>query len=272
MNPKIILGLALGLTAFGGCLTPADGQTNSMQWATFTDTNRHFHFQYPATWGINTDVVSVMHYREVFVSLNSASRSTDGDLQVSTNTWGYGAPETIKQLPAGAVYMDIGWWEYPGPRFGPRIHEMEATDLSALPRQSDETKDRQLATQTIEFSKWGRRWSIVVYMRAPFSKDRRQLVDQILKSFHFDGVPAGDEIWAIGEARKKLPAEADPDQYTREGGSSVYYDQTKKDGNDVIVAFIKQFGDGSKKTWCFRVTENGMVLPMESSENPFKSR
>ena len=270
MIPKLYLGLALGLTAYVGCMAPADGQTNSMQWARFTDTNRHFHFQYPAPWRINTDVVSVMHYREVFVSLNSAARSTVGDFQVSTNTWGYGAPETNKQLPAGAVYMDIGWWEYPAPRFGPGIHEMGGADLSALSKPDEETKDKQLVTQMIEFSKWGRRWSIVVYMRAPFSEDQRQVMEQILKSFHFDGVPAGDEIWAIGEARKKLPPEADPDQFTREGGSSIYYDQTKKDGNDVLVAFTKRFGDGSNRTWCFRVTENGTVLPMKPSENPFK--
>ena len=272
MTPKPLLCFAFALTAFVGSLNAADSQTNSIPWARFTDSHRHFHFQYPATWKISTDVVSVMHYREVLVSLNITERLTVGDLRVSTNGWGYGAPETIKQLPAGAVYMDIGWWEYPAPRFGPGVHEMEATDLSALPLQSEATKDKQLITQTIEFSKWGRRWSIMVYLRAPFSEDQRRLMEQILHSFRFDGVPSGDEIWAIGEARKKLPAEADPDQYTREGGSSVYYDQTKKDGNDVIVAFIKQFGDGSKKTWCFRVTENGAVLPMESSQNPFKSR
>jgi hypothetical protein len=276
-KPKLIFGLALVLSAgLFGCLAAAGGQTNSLSWATFTDANRHFHFQYPATWGINNEIVSVMHYRDVFVSLNSSGRSTVDDLQVTTNTWEYGPAETIKQLPAGTVYMDIGWWEGPGPlpRFGPGIHEMEAADLSAVLKQSqEETKlDKQLVTRTIEFSKWGRRWSIVVYMHAPVGEDRRQLMEQVLESFRFDGVPAGDEIWAIGEARKKLPPEADPDQFTREGGSSVYYNQTKKDGSSVIVAFTKQFGDQSKKTWCFRVTETGTVLPMAPGENPFKER
>jgi hypothetical protein len=263
--------LTLVLSGLVGCLDAADRQTNSMQWATFSDTNRHFHFQYPATWRINTEVVPVMHYRDVFVSLNSAERSRVGDLQVSTNTWKYGAHETIEQLPARSVYMDIGWWEFFAPRFGPGIHEMEGADLSALLKENEEeTDDKQLITRTIEFSKWGRRWSIMVYRRAPFNEDRRQLVEQILKSFRFDGVPAGDEIWAIGEARKKLPPEADPDEFTREGGSSAHYDQAKKDGSEVIVAFTKQFSDKSKKTWCFRVTESGTVLPMEPDENPFK--
>jgi hypothetical protein len=276
MNPKLILCLVLVLSGvLFGCLDAADGQTNSMQWATFTDTNRHFHFQYPATWGINTEVVPVMHYRVIFVSLNSAERLTVRDLQVATNMWEYGPAETIKQLPPGTVYMDIGCWEGPGPlpRFGPGIQDMEAADLSALLKKSKEEtgdKDKQLITRRIEFSKWGRRWSILVYMHAPVGEDRRQLMEQILKSFRFDGVPAGDEIWAIGEARKKLPPEADPDKFTHEGGSSVYYDQTKKDGSNVIVAFTKQFGDKSKKTWCFRVTETGTVLPMEPGENPFK--
>jgi len=115
---------------------------------------RHFHFQYPATWKINTDVVPVMHYRDVFVSLNSAHRHTVGDLQVSTNTWEYGAPTTIEQLPAGTIYMDIGYWDGPWPRFGSNIREMEAADLSGLLKTNDEEKSDGLITRQIEFHKW----------------------------------------------------------------------------------------------------------------------
>lgn len=274
MRLKFLLCLALVLIGLVENLDAADGQTNSEQWAVFTDTNRHFHFQYPTTWGINTEVVPVMHYREVFVSLSNAEHLRVGDLHVATNIWKYGSAETIKQMPAGAVYMDIAWWECPGPlpRFGPGIQDMEAADLSALLNKSKEEKDKQLITRTIEFSKWGRRWSIMVYMHGPVGEDQRQLIEQILRSFRFDGIPAGDEIWAIGEALKSLPPEADPDKFTREGGSSVYYDQTKKDGSNVIVAFTKQFSDKSRKTWCFRVTETGTVLPMETGKNPIKER
>jgi hypothetical protein len=241
----------------------AEGQTNSnSQWAPYTDPARHFHFQYPAAWKINTQVIPVMHYRDVFVSLNSAEPHTVADLQVSSNTWGYGAPETIKQLPTGAVYLDIGYWDGPWPRWGPRIQEMNAADISDLLKTNREDSADGLIRRQIEFSKWGRHWSICVYMHPPVSGERRQLMEQVLKSFRFDGVPTGDAIWAIGLARKKLPPEAEPDQFTREGGSSVYYNTTLKDRNDVLVMFTKHLEGQTEKTWSYRVTETGEVRPV----------
>jgi hypothetical protein len=254
----------LALT-FGACLLCSNAgscQTNSnSQWLTFADAARHFHFQYPATWKIDTDLIPVMHYRDVFVSLNSAQQHTVGDLLVSSNTWEYGPPTTIKQLPVGTVYMDIGYWDSPSPRFGPNIHDMEAADLSCLLNTNDEKKTDGLITRQIEFHKWGRDWSIVIYLRTPVSTINQQCMEQVLESFRFDGVPAGDEIWAIGLARKELPPEADPDQFTREGGSSVYYNATLRDGDDVIVMFTKRLEGQPEKTWSYRVTETGEVRP-----------
>jgi hypothetical protein len=250
---------------FTGGLEVAEGQTNlGAQWATFTDHDRHFHFQYPATWKINTEVVPVAHYRVVFVSLNSAETCTVEDLQTSTNTWKYGSPETAKQLPAGTVYMDIGWWEDPWqPRFGPGVHEMEAADLSGpLEKNKEEAKNKDLIAREIEFSKWGKNWSIWVYLRTPVSDEKRRLMDQVLKSFRFDGVPAGDEMWALSEASKKLPPEADPARYTDEGGSSVYYNATLRDAHDVLVMFTKHLEGQPEKTWSYRVLETGEVRPL----------
>ena len=265
MKFKFLLCLALVLSGgLFGWPNVGSGQTNSdVQRVTFTDAARHFHFQYPATWKINTDVVPVMHYRDVFVSLNSAHRHTVGDLQVSTNTWEYGAPTTIEQLPAGTIYMDIGYWDGPWPRFGSNIREMEAANLSGLLKTNDQEKSDGLITRQIEFHKWGRHWSIMIYLRTPVSEKNRQFMEQVLKSFCFDGVPAGDEIWAIGLARKKLPPEADPDQFTREGGSSVYYNATLKDGNDVLVMFTKHLEGQPEKTWSYLVTETGEVRPLD---------
>jgi hypothetical protein len=114
-------------------------------------------------------------------------------------------------------------------------------------------------TRQIEFHKWGRHWSLMVYLRPPVSQENLQRVERILESFHFDGVPAGDPIWAIGEARKHLPPEAEPDQFSREGGSSVYYVSTSREGNDVLVTFTKRRPGQPKQTWSFRVSESGQV-------------
>jgi hypothetical protein len=254
--------LACLLLIFSRSLFAAEAADS--QWATFTDAARHFHFQYPSTWKINTQNIPVMHYRDVFVSLNSAEPHTVGDFQTESNRWAYGPDETIKQLPAGTVYMDVGYWDGPWPRWGAGIQEMNAADLSDLLKTNREELVGSLIRRQIEFSKWGRRWSVCVYMHAPGEEARRQSVDQVLKSFHFDGVPAGDTIWAIGLARQKLPVEAEPEQYTREGGSSVYYNATLKDENDVLVMFTKHLEGRPEETWSYRVSETGQVQPVGS--------
>jgi hypothetical protein len=265
IDPFSTNAMALVMNVLDAILDELDhGQTNSnAEWLTFTDAARHFHFHYPAAWKIDMDGIPVMHYRNVFVALNSAERHTVGELEVSTNTFEYGVPTTIKQLPAGTAYMDIGCWDGPWPRFGPNIHEMEAADLSTLLKTNDEKKADGLTTRQIEFHKWGRFWSIIVYMRPPMSQENRQLIEYALESFRFDGVPSGDEIWAIGLARRKLPPEADPHQFTREGGSSVYYNATLRDGNDVLVMFTKHLKGQPEQTWSYRVTQTGDVRPLD---------
>jgi len=266
MKPKLILCLALVLSGgwFGG-LKVAEGQTNSgLEWKTHADAARHFHFQYPSSWRLNTEGFSVEHYRDVFLSINSfgASRFALLEQEVSSNTWEFGSRTITNQLPAGAVYLDIGRWDGPWPRWGPGIHEMAESDLSAVLKSSQEVEADDLITREIGFHKWGVSWSIMVYLRPPVNEADRQSAERMLESFRFDGVPAGDAIWAIGEARKHLPPEAEPDQFTREGGSSVYYDATMKDGGSVLVMFTQHLEGRPMKTWSFRVTETGEVRPL----------
>jgi hypothetical protein len=264
-SSKFYLAFISGSIVFG-YMNVALAQTNSgLQWATFTDAKRHFRFEYPSSWKTSTQAFSVSHYRDVFVSLSSFGKDHFAlrEQQLSSNTWALSPATITNQLPAGAVYLDIGWWEGPWPRFGPSIHEVEAADLSGLLKTTkDKTYDARLVTREVEFSKWGRHWSIAVYLHLPVSEDQRQSVKRILESFRFDGVPAGDPIWTIGEARRKLPSEADPDEFTREGGSSVYYTQTKQDGNDVLVTFTKHAEGEPKREWSFRVGEARKVTPI----------
>ena len=136
---------------------------------------------------------------------------------------------------------------------------MTASDLSGLLAAATETEAADLVQRRVEFSKWGRRWSITAYLRRPVSVETRKAIERVLSSFRFEGVPAGDPVWAIGEARKKLPPEADPDRFDREGGSATHYVSTSNDGKDVLVVFTRKDSDGPAKTWRFRVKENGRV-------------
>jgi hypothetical protein len=159
--------------------------------------------------------------------------------------------------------VDIGWWEGPGPlpRFGPDIKEMEASDLAALlPKAAEqESADKQLITRSIEFNKWGRRWSLCVYLHPPITPEIRQDMERVLASFRFDPVPAGDELWAIGEARQHLPPEAEREKFIREGTMGLHTIRTAKDRLDVLVTFTKEETGQPKREWRFRVTAAGKV-------------
>jgi len=233
-------------------------------WTTFADTNRHFHFEYPKSWSISTEHLPVRHYRDVFLSLSSPGRGNSRikEQETSPGTWEFGPGQILNQLPPGAAYMDIGWWERPAPRFDPDIQEMEAADLSAVLKaiENKAQMESQLIRRVLEFSKWGRRWSIEVYSRAPVSSETGQILDRVLTSFRFDGVPSGDEIWAIGVARRRLPPEAARDRFVREGGSATHYVGTRKEGNNVIVTFTQHEKEEHERTWSFRVTGSGEVL------------
>jgi hypothetical protein len=68
----------------------------------------------------------------------------------------------------------------------------------------------------------------------------------------------------MGLAQKRLPAEADPQMYTRQGGSSEYYCSAKVDGDEVIVTFTKHVGNTPAKSWSYCVTARGDVVAVGS--------
>ena len=66
-------------------------------------------------------------------------------------------------------------------------------------------------------------------------------------------------------ARKHLPAEADPDMFTREGSRGndpSWTSRTEKEGDDVLVTFSKTVVGKPEEggTWSYRVTAGGEVV------------
>ena len=160
-----------------------------VEWATFVAPERNFRFQYPKAWKVKWGGQPVCHYRCVFLTLNSMG--ADG-FQVRNmkvrNGYEYSDETTIQQLPAGAAYMDIGILRGP-PGVGDGVGEMESNDLHAfLPGiPSIENSDKQLVKQQFGFRKAGELWAFFVYLRAPFSDEKRQNLVRVLESFRFDG-------------------------------------------------------------------------------------
>jgi hypothetical protein len=273
MQRKLIFsaGFAvIGLLALRLNYGAARSQTPTETWVTFTDAKRHFHFEHPAEWQTNNEIFRVAHYRLVFAALNSMGTRgfTVAEQGTSSTTFEYNSTTIANQLPNGAVYMDVGWWEGPPgpPRWGPNYQEMDAADLSTLLPLTVDHDDAGVGSRQIEFNKWGRRWSIEVYMRDPVSQQQRQAMNRVLASFRFDGVPSGDEIWAIGEARKRLPPEAHAEEFVREGGNGFHNVITRKAGTSVIVTFTTQDPGQAKGVWEFRVTDSGMIV--EINQDP----
>jgi hypothetical protein len=237
-------------------------------WVTFTDTAKHFHFQHPPLWKSDTARFSKNHYTDVYVSLNSMGMEHFNSLiERIAGQKGIPGPsdaDITDQLPKSAVFMVVGWQEGPAGivRFGPRAQEMEAADLTSVMSQSVEVgnTNAQLISRDISFVKWGHRWKISIYLKSPVSTGNREIVEQILKTFTFDGVPAGDVIWAIGEARKRLPPEAHPNQFETTGENGFHNVTTRREGANVIVTFSTQEPGQKKMAWEFRVTEAGTVV------------
>lgn len=271
--PAALLGCRgpSGTGAAGGGGRPPDAVPHVAReddWVTFTHPRWHFHLRHPPTWKINPEPAVVAHYSDVLVTLNDAGkeRLIVREMETKQNTWEL-SPNTIsRQVPPQHAYISIGLQDGPGglPQFGPRVTEMVAADLSGPLAQSREEQSADLVTRQIDFWKWGRCWQITVYMHAPVPAALRDEVRRILESFRFDGVPAGDEVWALGLAHKKLPPEAEPQMYSRQGGSSEYYCSAKAEGEEVLVTFTKHLSDAPPKRWKYRVTATGEVLPLPS--------
>jgi hypothetical protein len=124
----------------------------------------------------------------------------------------YGPQGTLGQVPAGEAYVALIHFSGGPPRlaseYGP---EYEPGDLHALWGQRD-CREAGGATWT-DFSKWGRLLRLEVYCRPDASDATAAAVDDLLASWRFDRVPAGDPGWASVQARSLLPTATNPDEF-----------------------------------------------------------
>ena len=134
-----------------------------------------------------------------------------------------------------------------------------------------QTNDERLTKRELVFNKWGRRWSITVYFRQPVSDEDRADANKILESFRFAGVPSDDDIWAVGQARKYLPAEAQADKYfTTNAGSILNYYRVERLADEIYVTFTRVDPNNrtSKREWRYQVTNTGEVIRILTPQTP----
>jgi len=248
------------------------------EWRTCRNSDYHFSFEVPPGWGVAEGYTMIYHYRSGLAALNSLGRDGFWVTQQRTgpSSWAYNPEIVLKQLPPGAVYFEVGLIEGP-PRppeyYGP---EMEEEDLTPVRGKAEweELVPGRLSRLELRFDKWGRAWSILAYLAEPVREGDRLALEGVLDSFRFDPIPTGDELWAIGMAKKGLPAAVSPERFphrpSRIGAEGGWREaKAQRVNNDVLVTFIYGWGSWdvchpeSCHKWVFQVTASGEVIPIE---------
>lgn len=153
----------------------------------YEDKARGFTMTLPNGWSATPTFFSMMHYRDVFLCINSQGKQA---LRVTHkrkgNTETYN-PETVaEQLEPGAVYIDVAYFEGPG---GKRSVRGKPDTVGSRPFQEkvEPTRlaDGKLSRIEESFIKDERRWHVYAYFREPVKRDVRVKAEQLLRSFQF---------------------------------------------------------------------------------------
>ncbi len=243
---------------------PEPAENGGIEWRTYTDPDRHFSFEYPSTWR----VAAGSQYRmglhvHVFLTINSAGKEdmwfADGLLHRLSNE----GRTLLDWLPTGAIYVDVSYFEggpAPLPRslVNERQNELTTKSWSELLAEPEEERSEggKLVQKYMSFKKWGARWTIFVLLHEPVAEEHRHMLERVLQSWSFDEYPSRDRFWAAVQAVDHLPPEAGPSNYYY-GTRGQYCTKISQVGDEVLVTFLK----GSIRSWQFRVTEEGEVIP-----------
>jgi hypothetical protein len=251
--------VVLALTAF---VATASERASALQRAdivTHRDAGRHFSFEYPAEWKINTEGGIAQHYKRVLVAVNSMGKESFyvREQQTSSTTFELNAGVIAGLIPPGSAYLEVSWWEGPfGSLSGISANidnDMGSRDLSGLLKNAREDAN---GWRTLSFMKWGKSWEIAAYLTPPVKADVRQAMERVLASFRFDAVPVGDSEWAVMQAYKLLPEEANPSMFALRGSRGNQSVNTRRVADDMIVTFTHDDGQPGRKpirTWIYHV-------------------
>jgi len=281
---SLILLLLLGLMACTQAM-----ETPTAEWTTYRNAEGHFSLDAPPGWRVAEGYTMIYRYRSGLAAVNSLGR--DGfwitQQQTGPSSWGYNPEVVLKQLPPGAVYLEVGLIE--GPLCAPQDYgpEMEAQDLTPVRGKAEweELVPGKLSRLELRFDKWGRTWSLLAYLAGPVAEADRRALDRVLDSLHFDAIPVGDERWAILQARQHLLAVVHPERFPLVADSTVgqegvlYKTEAQRERDDVIVTFTYDWAPPATGTqdvcqtgcchrWVFRVTATGQVILVGEEGEP----
>ena len=222
-----ILVLMGGLLLLSACTRPTAG--NEVH---FRSEQYHVEANLPPGWAAAEGPTSLAKPFIGFLAFNSWGEDDFWAPEVVTETdqevYASYSPETVLgQLPAEEAYIVLSHFAG-GPQsaqeYGP---EHEQQHLSGLWTKTDcREGDADGGATVVPFFKWGRRLRLEVTCAPDVSDVTAAEVNELLDSWRFDEVPAGDFGWASLEAREQLPASVQPDRFPLlAGGPRTSYSQ-----------------------------------------------
>ncbi|PWU12901.1 MAG: hypothetical protein C5B50_20585 [Verrucomicrobia bacterium] len=254
------------LIALAGSLTPAFGATHQ---------NRPygFEFEVPEGWSVRATNVSVAHYSDVFLTVNS--RRPDlviGDWQSGPGAWEFGLRAIYQQLQPGEVNVAFVLLGGPGPlAMGSDTVGNDLVPLLATNAIKASDQQPGLSQSNFGFFKHGMLISIWASLREPIAEGDRRKVMAMLRSFRFLDAPVGCGAWAESLAWEALPETLKPSSLESWEG----WPQVCQNGADsgssyerrgVVVAktgsvYSVQFTLNSIGAWRYSVSTDGKVQP-----------
>jgi hypothetical protein len=180
--------------------------------------------------------------------------------QVAFNSWGeadfwarevhsgdssvYSRETVMSQIPDAGAYIALVQVINFNPPGLDSPEEYILNDLSGLIQPHDWRQDASSVAQFMDFYKWGRYLRLEVGCNAEASDATVAGLNDLLQSWEFDAIPAGDAGWAFTVARQLLPEQVEPNKFSSQ--SALY--------NDQITARKTQVEIRQDKTVHFRFT------------------
>lgn len=206
----IVLLTLIGLLA---ACTPIPITTSKQGSPHYRSETNHLEVDLPPGWAASEGPEFLAKPFEGLLAFNSWGQENFWVRQVETKTadgvaYTYSLETVLGQIPSDGAYIvliDFAGGPRPATEdYGP---EHKSQDLNDLWTEKD---CRAEGPVSMNFYKWGRLLSLQVYCGTKASDDVYVEVNQLLESWCFDRVPAGDFGWASVTARDLLPLAVDP--------------------------------------------------------------
>jgi hypothetical protein len=223
----------------------------------------HFAYPYlsvyvPPGWAAAEGPHSLAMHIEGEIALNSWGQADfwAGEVR-SGSTLTYSPATIMSRVPDGGAYVALVRVTGPPDASGRLPHEDTHNSLEGLVNAHDWRQDTSSEADVEEFYKWGRNLQLVVGCNIHAADKTLGQLNDLLASWQFDAIPAGDPGWAFSVARKLLPAQVGPAQFNSQ--TTMQYDQAVARKSEVDVR--------ADRTVHFRFTYYWNVPPSPADMN-----